>query len=279
MKKYLYLLLSALVSIGVYSQGVGINQVNPQSTLDITSSGTSDSDKVLQIKQYSTSGNYILLRNDGKLGIDNNNPSVKLDVRKWMSGVPYNAIGIGFTSATASDAGAGALRYTSESAGRIHLSDGILWNELVADPQLAFIGAVYAGTGAVYHNEVFQLMVWSENQDIHNDFNPTTGGFKAPRTGVYSFSCTVSAKGRLNKNKGGFIEVFFSADNGITVKSTSGYINSTSNDVDNTSLSVSLSSLLSLEKGSEVRIYFYNYTGNPVTITTGSASFLSIIEV
>lgn len=183
-KFYIYTLLFILFSISTYSQ-VGINTSSPAATLDIWSQTTSNN--VFRVVNENAENVQII--NDGRIGLGVSNPSVNFDLR-GLDG----AVGIGYANISASDAGAGAIRYNS-TLQMLEYSDGLQWVSLQASPVRLFIiannssGQVLPITDYVAHEPLVGWSILYDNTGT-NSFDVSTGIFTAPRTGLYSMSVT-----------------------------------------------------------------------------------------
>ncbi len=141
------------------------------------------------------------------MGVLVSNPKVAVDLRSGTNG----AIAIGNTNKTAVQAGAGALRYVASPAigvkGYLEFSDGTNWVSFFpkGKPRIVVMAnknsqdtyvfesatpsEIGAKSGIVQRRSSY-LTNWSEKLDSDsgvptNNFDPATGEFIAPRTGVY----------------------------------------------------------------------------------------------
>ena len=164
---------------------IGIGTKNPQTTFHI------DANKDNPTSGTPTSNlqkDDVVVTNDGKLGIGTINPAVRLDVRSANNN--NSSIGIGYTTATASEAGAGAIRYYDVSGGLLQVSDGNTWSTLLSSPKKSFVAAhIIADNGTkTFTSTATDVNGWTEIEDYTNDFTPSTGLFTAKRDGVYNVS-------------------------------------------------------------------------------------------
>ncbi|SFU30332.1 hypothetical protein SAMN05216480_101560 [Pustulibacterium marinum] len=142
--------------------------------------------------QFSVDGTTLSVNAaSNKVGIQTSNPIAKIDVRPSAGSTnPGNGyIAVGTTSNTASAAGAGAIRYTTESGGTIQYSDGSNWQRIYSDVVKSII--IAKKTSAQTINQTVDPVLitnWNEITDANGDFNPSTGAFTAPRTGNYIIS-------------------------------------------------------------------------------------------
>jgi hypothetical protein len=176
-KNIIYVLL--FLSANIHAQ-IGINTETPTATLSIKSGSTTQ-----PVVKTINSDNTELFRllDNGYLGIGTTSPVVKLDLRSTTTS---GELGLGTTSMIAVDAQAGAIRYNNG----IEYSDGTTWIKLTTLPTKAYIIAKN-GTGLPLPIGSTPYDKWTVDKDATNSFNASTGVFTAPRTGVYSISCTV----------------------------------------------------------------------------------------
>ncbi|SIR55897.1 MULTISPECIES: hypothetical protein [unclassified Chryseobacterium] len=146
--------------------------------------GILSSDRVVDITT-----NNLTFTGNGKVGIGNSSPITKIDVRSLPgdSSPGEGSIGIGQTSFSSSDAGAGSLRYVTSSGGELQYSNGTDWNSIESDIQKSVVIANLPSNSFTFINFAFASPVfnWTESIDTNNNFDPTTGVFTVPRTGNY----------------------------------------------------------------------------------------------
>ncbi|MBF6644131.1 MULTISPECIES: hypothetical protein [Chryseobacterium] len=157
--------------------------------------------------EIKTDAGKVIVDKNGKLGVLVSNPKVAVDLRSGTNG----AIAIGNTNKTAVQAGAGALRYVASPAigvkGYLEFSDGTNWVSFFpkGKPRIVVMAnknsqdtyvfesatpsEIGAKSGIVQRRSSY-LTNWSEKLDSDsgvptNNFDPATGEFIAPRTGVY----------------------------------------------------------------------------------------------
>ncbi|QCX52871.1 hypothetical protein [Elizabethkingia sp. JS20170427COW] len=185
MKKYL--LVIPILFFGIANSQVGINTSNPQRFFHVD--GQKDNPTTgaptgpIQIDDF-------VVQSDGNVGAGNIAPITRVDLR---SGEANDALAIGYTDQTATEAGAGAIRYLPESGGKIQVSNGIVWQDLASVPTKATVVArISAGnnTRTIPYNTSTSITNWQEVNDVTSNFEPTTGVFTAPRDGVYTVSFT-----------------------------------------------------------------------------------------
>lgn len=161
---------------------------------------------------------------NGSVGVGTTSPNAKLDIRTTPTSVSdpgAGYLGIGTTSVTASSAGAGAIRYSTESGAGLEFSNGSTWNRLSSAVVKSTVIASKVGSDAEWFNNttVTNVTNWTEILDVNNNFDPATGVFTAPRTGNYSFN--FSYKFRSGSISGGSkIEAFMTCSNASKLRKT-----------------------------------------------------------
>lgn len=131
----------------------------------------------------------------GKVGIGNNSPNARLDIRTSPSNTSNPGegyIGIGTTTSTANAAGAGAIRYNTLSGGTIEYSNGVSWNLLTSTVQKATVVAKKTTPQTFSNAASSDVTGWDEITDVTGSFDPASGVFTAPRTGNYVVSFSYS---------------------------------------------------------------------------------------
>ncbi len=150
----------------------------------------------------------LVINTVGNIGIGNETPNARLDIRTNPTsttdpGAGYLGIGTGSTTA-ANTAGAGAIRYSTNSGGTLEYSNGVNWNTLQSNVTKATVIANKTSAQSFPDNLFTDVTDWVEINDNANAFNPTTGIFVAPRTGNYvfnfSYALQASAYGSGNFN-------------------------------------------------------------------------------
>lgn len=189
MKKKIYNLLLVIaaieccqLTIPILAQSVGINTKTPTDTLDIFSQGNNGQTKNLIINN-SSNVNLLTLLDNGYMSIGTTVPVVRLDLRGTVGG--NNIIGIGTTNLPATTAKSGALKYVADS-GNLPYSDGTQWMELEAEKvRNCVIAENSYNLMACPNNATTRLGNWIALYDPTSAFDPTTGIFTAPKTGLY----------------------------------------------------------------------------------------------
>ncbi|GLB48424.1 hypothetical protein [Neptunitalea lumnitzerae] len=129
---------------------------------------------------------------NNRIGLGTSPPIARLDMRSNAGNTsnPGNGyLAIGTTDIDANAAGAGAIRYTTESGGTIQYSDGANWHQVESNVQKSIVVAKKT-TSQTINQTVDPVLItnWNEVTDTNGDFNPSTGAFTAPRTGNYIIS-------------------------------------------------------------------------------------------
>lgn len=180
MKNNFSVLFMLLVSIS-YSQ-IGINTNQPLGIFHVDAGNNNTLSPPTNTEQQDD----FIINAEGKIGIGLISPITHIDVRSKNSS--NSAIAIGYTNKTASEAGAGALRYNDISGGLLQVSDGEKWGNILSSPTKSYVSAhIVANNNTVkIGNTATTITNWSTIKDINNDFNSTTGIFTARRDGVYN---------------------------------------------------------------------------------------------
>lgn len=168
---------------------VGVSTEFPKGSFHVDGMNDNPKNSSASPNNSQISNDFIVLTN-GNVGVGNIQPSVKLDLRTPGSS-ENNAIGIDYTTMSASEAGAGAVRYMDVSGGKIQVSDGTNWKDLPSTPIKSFVVARLNQTNnsqRFLYDQPKVVTNWFEVQDPNLDFEPTTGVFTAPRDGVYTIS-------------------------------------------------------------------------------------------
>lgn len=170
-----------------YAQ-VGINTKTPLEVLHIDAAKDNNASGAPTSAQIA---NDIVFTTSGNVGIGTVTPAVRLDVRSSVN--TDNAVGIGQTTKTAAQAGAGAIRYNPFNGGKMQYSDGVKWEDLLSTPVKAIVVSnIQTAPFNVKIPYQSQTVVtnWNELRDSTNNFDPIGGIFTAPRTGIYLVTFT-----------------------------------------------------------------------------------------
>lgn len=223
-KIYNYLWLTAIVvfsglTTSAFAQSVGINTNLPTGTLDVFSEGNSNLTKNIEIVN-SANVNLLTLLDNGYMGIGTSIPSVRLDLR-GTSGAS-NIIGIGNTNLSASSAKAGALKYVGDTK-ELQYSDGTQWMILEADMVRDCVIAENSyNLMTCPDNTTTQLGNWITVYDPTSTFDPVTGVFTAPKTGLYTATFSIHMVITVVA-AGSYLEGQWIASNGKTIKCTNSF--------------------------------------------------------
>ncbi|MBF0577373.1 hypothetical protein [Dysgonomonas sp. GY617] len=271
----LYILL--LSPCCIFSQ-IGINTESPTATLDIKSESTT---MPVVLSRNSANTELSRLLDNGYWGLARTNPAVKVDLRGSLGN---GELGLGTTAMTAAAAGAGAIRYNNG----VEYSDGNTWLRLAALPTKAYVIArnevelnlttTGASTGGIWTN-------WTEVEDLTNSFNPTTGIFIAPRTGVYAISCTAMFENIVWSS--GLTRIHLELTIGSSVSGTTATAKSvftapiTSSTANPLNATLTNKAFLYLQTGNDLHVRFYssNSSSQIKTTTDGSYNTLTISEM
>ncbi|WP_228414742.1 hypothetical protein [Chryseobacterium sp. G0201] len=194
----------------------------------------------------------------GRIGVGVAAPKLAIDLRNGTNG----SMAIGMTNQSANEAGAGAIRYNPNPAigvqGFVEYSDGSVWIPILpyGKPRIVVMAEKTNNNCTVFEQGLWPvgdytdgipgksatyLTSWNEKLDSdsgqpRSNFNPDTGTFIAPRSGVYFATFTFAlAPNQINTNSGqnqteAIWEVRNAADSIIQrVKTNNGYSQETGN--------------------------------------------------
>lgn len=271
MKKtiHIYIILMVCSSSMVFAQ-MGINTTNPVNPLEIV-----------------TTGETTIIDNTGKIGVGLTAPKVAIDLRAGTNG----AMAIGMTDQSASEAGAGAIRYNPNPAigvqGYIEYSNGTEWigYHPYGKPRIVVIaektnnnvnvfenGYVAIGdyTDGIPARSATYLTHWTEKLDSdsgtdRNNFDPLTGEFIAPRAGVYFATFTFALEPReVNTAAGNQVEAIWEVRDNTNaiiqrIKTNNGYPSDTGAEASGNSVMVGSSCTVSLylNEGDKLRPFVW----------------------
>src|SRR5690606_15206919 len=275
--RYLYIAVLVFGAIDAFSQ-VGIGTQNPQFPIEVV-----------------TSGENVIVDDTGKIGVGLTAPKVAIDLRAGTNG----AMAIGMTDQSASEAGAGAIRYNPNPAigvqGYIEYSDGTEWigYHPYGKPRIVVIaektnnnvnvfenGYVAIGdyTDGIPARSATYLTHWTEKLDSdsgtdRNNFDPLTGEFIAPRAGVYFATFTFALEPReVNTVAGNQVEAIWEVRDNTNaiiqrIKTNNGYPSDTGAEASGNSVMVGSSCTVSLylNEGDKLRPFVWtNVSWDPV---------------
>ncbi len=272
---YIFILLLLIPTLSLKAQ-IGVNTETPEVLLDIVSSTSTGT---VLMTSNSDDKETMQINNNGYIGMGIANPLVKLDLRSTTL-AKENALGIGYTSQTAAEAEAGAIRYNPTSK-TLEYSDGTVWIKLQANPDKAMVIAknssgqefVVRTTGNVASGAIEN---WTNVYDKTGNFNTSTGRFTATRDGVYSVSVT-GVFPNTSLPEGSQYELSLSASSGVTLKCVVPYLS----EVVNGNLTNNCKGLFKLNAGQTIvpTIYIQATYINQKLSVDGSLNMITIAEM
>jgi len=227
------------------------------------------------------SGTYpvrFLINTSGNIGIGNTNPNAKLDIRTNPTSTSDPGAGylaIGSTNTAANTAGAGAIRYSTNSGGVLEYSNGSSWNTLSSTVSKSIAIATKTSTQTIIDQTPTDITGWTEVVDNANVFDPTTGVFTAPRPGNYVFNFSYAFS---NSSYGNFanlnIEAWMSCSDNTKLRKQllAAPVNTS------TRCGAMISFVVNLNSGETVRPSIWHATGASRSLETGFNN-LSIVEL
>ncbi|UOU98319.1 hypothetical protein MUU74_17735 [Chryseobacterium daecheongense] len=281
-------------SIAVNAQ-IGIGVINPLNPVEV-----------------STDEGRVIIDNAGRIGVLVPSPKVAIDLRSGANG----SVGIGNTDKTAAQAGAGALRYVASPAigvkGYLEFSDGTQWVSFFpkGKPRIIVMASKTSqdtyvfesstpseiGTKAgIVQRRSSYLTNWTEKLDTDsgvptNNFDPTTGEFIAPRTGIYFATFTFALQSsQVNTGANNQTEAIWEVRNSagtITqrVKTNNGYSSDTGGSPNAVPVGSACTVSLYMNKGDKLRPFTWITVGFDGTISqfdtssSGVYNALTIVE-
>lgn len=276
MKKELYsiLILFLISSVVVFGQ-TGVQTKQSQGVLHID--GQKDNSGVPTQNQRK---NDVVFTEDGYLGVGILNPDTRVDIR---SGEQTSIVGIGQTSRTAAEVGAGVLRY-NEADDMMEYSDGLNWYPLSdMPPPKAVVVATKTNTQTFANNSGTTITNFNTVEDNYNAFNNSSGVFTAPREGYYYVSLNYTLSSGVVNNNSYIESVIVSSNSQNNIKEYRG-LNSFpgfhANYDPQIEVAGNATALFYLKEGDTVHFSIYHTLGGPKT-NTGNANEnrISIIEI
>ncbi|MBB6370004.1 hypothetical protein [Chryseobacterium shigense] len=293
-KKNILLLGSGILSNLLSAQmGIGLNNPSSANAVEINTT------------------EKVIIDKTGKIGAGVATPKMAIDLRNGANG----SMAIGMTNQTAAEAGAGAMRYNPNPAigvqGYIEYSDGTVWvpilpygkprivvmaektdnNSTVFEPGLWPVGNY---TDGIPGRSSSYLTSWTEKLDSDSgqprtNFDPSTGEFIAPRSGVYFATFTFAlAPSQVNTSFGqnqteAIWEVRNSANSVIQrIKTNNGYPQDTGNSPNAVIVGSACTASLYLNAGDKLRPFVWiNVSWDPdkrPLLNTGGYNVLTVVE-
>ncbi|WP_045495551.1 hypothetical protein [Chryseobacterium sp. StRB126] len=191
---YKVLLMAILyLNISFTFAQIGIGTENPQGILHVD--GAKDNVTTGSPTDTQVINDIVINKTTAFIGVGTLNPQVKLDARSVGT---ENALGLGTTTMTANEAGAGTVRYDVADipvGAKIEVSDGSVWNKAYVAPQKAVVVVRKITSQSIQQGIATTIGNWNVVRDMSNSFIPATGEFTAPRNGTYTFLLTFNFNG------------------------------------------------------------------------------------
>ncbi|SHG00199.1 hypothetical protein SAMN02787100_3223 [Chryseobacterium sp. OV279] len=292
-KMMLFIGLGVLSSNASAQIGIGIN--NPGSTNAVEINATEK----------------VVIDKTGKIGVGVAAPKTAIDLRNGVNG----SMAIGMTNQTATEAGAGAVRYNPNPAigvqGYIEYSDGTVWVPILpyGKPRIVVMAEKTNNNSTVFETGLWPvgdytdgipgrssayLTSWTEKLDSDSgqprtNFNPSTGEFIAPRAGVYFVTFTFAlAPSQVNtsfgQNQTEAIWEVRNPSNAVIqrIKTNNGYPQDTGNAPNAVIVGSASTASLYLNAGDKLRPFVWiNVSWDPdkrPLLNTGGYNVLTIVE-
>ncbi len=260
-----------LAPIFLLSQ-VGINTINPQSALDIQSSGKGDNIFTLR----DSLGVFLFkVKENGQIhtkGVDDTS-ELALDLRSGNDG---DIIAIGNSDLTHQQAGEGVIKYDSRTKS-VFLSVDSGWYELNSRP-LRVMVTVEPTEGSFFQpGEYKRLKNWNLISDSYGAADPETGLFTAPHDGLYGIYLNIAFE-RTTVDANSYIRTEFHAspteeggEDEISASLVTFPVASTQ------SPTVLTTNYFKLKAGQTLYAQVYNNTGSPLMVIH-QYTYLSVVE-